>query len=118
MLWLACCIGVVALAVLGLVLRRRGPRDADLIMRRERAMVALADINRDRPHPDVPPPDLHEADVQSVHVTILNPDSPHLTPRPSSRLRTQSKRSVKPEARDLTNRPTVAHLPSLPGTPN
>jgi len=119
MLWLAGFIALMAVVVLAFVLRRRRPRDADLIMRRERAMVALADINSDWQHQATPPPtDLGEAEVQRGNVTILHPDSLDRSLRAPARRRTRSQRPVKRQPPDLTNRPTIAHLPSLPGAEN
>jgi hypothetical protein len=116
MLWLACFTALLTVALLGVLLWRRRPRDADLIMRRERAMVALADINRDQVIP--PPADVHAEDRASGHVTIVDAESVHPSLRHQHGGKDRSHRPARRQPFDLTNRPTVAHLPSVPGQQN
>ena len=120
MLLLTTCLAALfVVTMLGVVVRQRRPRDAYLIMRRERAMVALAEVNRDLQGEVIPPPKvLHAEERPSGNVNMLNADSLHPSLRDPSRRRTRSHRPVKRQPPDLTNRPTVAYLPSVPGEQN
>jgi len=117
MLWFACFVAFMAVILSGVVLRRRRPRDAALIVRRERAMGVLADINRDmQDQVAAPPTHLRVEERPSGNVTVLNADRFHPSRRrPPSRRRTRSRRPVRRPDVEVRDRPTVAHLPSVPG---
>jgi hypothetical protein len=97
----------------GVVLHRRRPRDADLIVRRERAMVVLAEIARDLQQVEIPaPPNLHVVDSSRGYVTVpasASHRSVGMRRRPPRRHRPMQRQSF-----DLGYQPTVAYLPSVP----
>ena len=119
LLLMTCLAAPFVLTMFAIGLRRRRLRDAEAIMRRERAMVALAEINRDLQDEVIPPPSvLHAQERPSGNVHVLNANRLHPSPRGPSRRRTRSHPTMKRQPPDLTNRPTVACLPSLPGASN
>src|SRR5262245_50011464 len=120
LLLITCLAALFVLTMLAIGLRRRRLRDAEAIMRRERAMVALAEINRDLHDEVIPSPSvLHAQERPSGNVHVLNANRLHPSLRaPSRRRRTRSHPTMKRQPPDLTNRPTVACLPSLPGASN